>query len=139
MLYALSWSVVALLFAAWSFAVWALHALGTWVLTRVSGRDTGEVSGGALPALPDWLMAWVPAEWAQGLQSGLALLGPLAQQLLEAMPAVAGALTLAAWVVWALGAVVLAILGAALHGLAALWRRERAVSVAGSARSLISA
>lgn len=142
MFYALSWSVVALLLAAWSLALWALHALGTWVLTQAGGLATpesGTPGPATLPALPDWLAPWLPEGWAPLLQSGLSALGPLVQQLLETMPALAGGLTLAAWLVWGLGAFVLMVLGAALHGLVALWRRDRPAAHPGQDRVIAAA
>ncbi len=142
MFYALSWSVVALLLAAWSLALWALHALGTWALTQagsLASREAGSPAPATLPAVPDWLAPWLPEGWAALLQGGLAALGPLVQQLLEAMPALAGGLTLAAWLVWGLGTFVLMILGAALHGLVALWRRERVTASPGQAQVLPAA
>lgn len=140
MFYALSWSVVALLLAVWSLALWALHALGTWVLTQAGGLAMPEAGAPAtLPALPDWLAPWLPESWAPLLQSALSTLGPLVQQLLETMPALAGGLTLAAWLVWGLGAFVLMVLGAALHGLVALWRRDRPAAGPGQNRVLVAA
>ena len=73
------------------------------------------------------------------LQSALSALGPFVQQLLETMPALAGGLTLAAWLLWGLGAFVLMVLGAALHGLVALWRRERPAARPGQDRVIAAA
>ena len=54
-------------------------------------------------------------------------LAPFIDRLLQAAPALAGGLTVATWVVWALGSVLLVLLvllGAGLHLLIALLRRR---------------
>ncbi|MEO3714454.1 hypothetical protein [Roseateles flavus] len=130
MAYALSWFLVACLLAAWSLALWALHGLAVWVLAQLGGPkgpeapEAGGAGGPALPALPDWLEPWMPAQWVEALQSGLALLAPAAQQLLEALPLMTGGVTAVAWLVWGAGSVLLVVLGAVLHGLIALCRRS---------------
>jgi hypothetical protein len=75
-------------------------------------------------ALPDWLAPWVPPEiahWASQLLTGL---GPVIDSLLQAAPTLAGGVTVATWVVWGIGSVLLVLLGAGLHLLIALWRRR---------------
>lgn len=123
MFYFFSWIAVASLLALWSLAVWALHAVAAW-----SVASAGELSGADLGvpgiALPDWLAPWVPAELVQTVTQMMAGLGPLVDTLLQAAPAMAGGLTVVAWVVWAFGGVFLLVLGAALHLLIALWRRR---------------
>lgn len=54
----------------------------------------------------------------------LAGLGPVVDGLLQAAPTLAGGVTVATWVVWGIGSVLLVLLGAALHLLIALWRRR---------------
>ena len=54
----------------------------------------------------------------------LAGLGPVVDGLLQTAPALAGGLTVATWVVWGIGSVLLVLLGAGLHLLIALWRRR---------------
>ena len=105
MFYAISWFVVTWLLALWSLAAWALHAVAVWSVSN-AGALSGTASGVGSIALPDWLPAWVPTE------------------LLQAAPALAGGLTVVAWVVWAIGGVLLLLLGATLHLLIALWRRR---------------
>ena len=48
----------------------------------------------------------------------------MVDSLLQAAPALAGGLTVAAWVVWAIGGVLILLLGAGLHLLISLWRRS---------------
>jgi hypothetical protein len=44
--------------------------------------------------------------------------------LLQAAPALAGGVTVATWVVWGIGSVLLVLLGAGVHLLVMLWRRR---------------
>jgi hypothetical protein len=69
------------------------------------------------------------AQWASQLLAGLA---PLIDRLLQAAPALAGALTVATWVIWGIGGVLLVLLGAGLHLLIALWRRRGGSGGSGS-------
>lgn len=123
MFYALSWLAVLLLLALWSLAAWALHAVAVWTVTH-AGALTGATSGVGNIALPDWLSPWVPAELVHGLIQLIEGLAPLVDSLLQAAPALAGGLTVAAWVLWALGGMLLLLVGAALHLLIAMWRRR---------------
>lgn len=123
MFYALSWFAVVSLLALWSLAAWALHAVAVWTVSN-AGALSGAASGVGSIALPDGLAPWVPAELVQAMTQLAAGLGPLVDSLLQAAPALAGALTVVAWVVWAIGGVLLLLLGAALHLLIAMWRRR---------------
>ena len=49
---------------------------------------------------------------------------PFVDGLLQAAPALAGGLTVATWVIWGIGSVLLVLIGAGLHLLIALWRRR---------------
>lgn len=124
MFFALGWSVVLLLIALWSLAAWALHALAMWTVSN-AGALSGAASGFGGFRLPEALVAWLPADAVQGLTLLLAGLGPMVDRLLQATPALAGGVTVASWVVWGLGSVVLLMLGAGLHGLVAMWRSVR--------------
>ena len=123
MFYALSWFVVVALLALWSLAAWALHAVAVWTVSN-AGALSGAASGVGTIRLPDWLAPWVPSEIAQSVSQMLAGLGPVVDSLLQAAPALAGGLTVATWVVWGIGSVLLVLLGAGLHLLIALWRRR---------------
>lgn len=111
--HALVWLLVASLAALWSLTVWALHALATWALANASALSGAAASPWPLPG---WLERWLSPDLVQGLGRLLAEAGQLIEGLLQAAPALAGGLTVAAWVVWALGSVTLLLLGAALHG-----------------------
>lgn len=123
MFYALSWFAVFSLLALWSLAAWALHALAVWTVSN-AGSLAGATPGVGGFALPDWLAPWVPAELVQAVTQLVAGLGPVVDTVLQAAPALAGGLTVVTWVVWAIGAALLLLLGAVLHGLIALWRRR---------------
>jgi len=73
---------------------------------------TGAASGAGTIRLPDWLAPWVPPEIAQSAGQLLAGLGPVVDSLLQAAPALAGGVTVATWVVWGIGSVLLVMLGA---------------------------
>ena len=123
MFYALIWFVVAALLALWSLAAWALQAFAVWSVSN-AGALSGATAGADAMALPDWLAPWVPPEIAQSVSQMLAGLGPVVDSLLQAAPALAGGLTVATWVIWGIGSVLLVMLGAGLHLLIALWRRR---------------
>jgi len=121
--YALSWFVVVALLALWSLAAWALHAVAVWTVSN-AGALSGAASGAGALALPDWLAPWVPPALAQAMNQLMAGLGPVVDSLLRAVPALAGGLTVATWVVWGVGSALLLLLGAGLHLLVALWRHR---------------
>lgn len=123
MFYLLSWFAVASLLALWSLATWALHAVAVWSVSN-AGALSGAASGVGSIALPDWLAPWVPTELVQAMTQMVAGLGPLVDSLLQAAPALASGLTVATWVIWGIGSVLLVLLGAGLHLLVALWRRR---------------
>jgi hypothetical protein len=123
MFYALSWFVVVSLLMLWSLVAWAVHAVAVWTLSN-AGVLTGAASGVEGLRLPEWLAAWVPPQVVQALTSMLSSLAPAVESLLQSAPALAGGLTVAAWVIWGLGSALLIVLGAVLHLLIAMWRRS---------------
>ncbi len=123
MFYVLSWFVVVALLALWSLAAWALHAVVVWTVSN-AGALTGAAPGASSITVPDWLAPWVPpevAQWASQLVAGLA---PFVDSLLQAAPALAGGLTVATWVIWGIGSLLLVLLGAGVHLLIAIMRRR---------------
>lgn len=109
--------------APWSPAAWALHAVAVWTVSN-AGSLTSAASGAGTITAPDWLAPWVPpevAQWASQLMAGLA---PFVDGLLQAAPALAGGLTVATWVLWGIGSVLLVLLGIGRHLFIALWRRR---------------
>lgn len=137
MFYVLSWFVVALLLALWSLSAWALHAAAAWAVAS-AGALSGAAAGGGALALPDWLAPWVPPQAMQWVSELLAGLGPMIGSLLQAAPALAGGVTVAAWVVWGIGSVLLLLLGAGLHLLIAVIRRRSGGSTPGRTSALVA-
>ena len=135
MFYALSWFVVFSLVALWSLAAWAFHAATAWSLS-----NAGVLAGGGAMAseglrLPAWLAPWVPPEFAHALSSAMMAFAPAIDTVLGWAPALAGGLSVAVWVVWAIGSVALIMLGFVLSGLMAVLRRRMAAPATPSAGS----
>lgn len=125
MFYTLSWLAIAALFAFWSLAAWALHAVADWTLTR-AGALSGSAAGLGDIALPEWLAPWVPVEWVQSFAQLMTGFVPLLESLLQATPTLAGGMTVVAWVLWGIGSALLLMLGAGLHFAIRLWLRRSA-------------
>ena len=108
MFYALNWFVVVSLFMLWSLAAWAFHSIAAWTVA-----NAGTLAGGAgsIQALQTVL------EWAPALSDGLSI---------------------AVWTVWAIGAVLVIVLGFLVTGLIAVLSRRMSAS-ATSSRSLAAA
>lgn len=123
MVYALGWFAVFILIAIWSLAAWAFHAVTAWTL---SSAGVLVESSGAIEALhiPDWLAPWVPPEFALELASMLSAFTPAVEAVLEWAPALAGGLSVAVWVIWAIGSAMLIVLGVVLSGMIAVLRRR---------------
>ena len=122
MFYAFSWFVVLGLLALWSLGVWVFHAVAVWVSN--AGLLSGAASGVEGLRLPDWLAPWVPSEMVQAVTSLLMGLAPVVEGLFQALPALAGGLSVASLVIWGLGSVLLVLVGAGLHLLIAMGRRR---------------
>lgn len=131
MLHALSWFVILSLFALWTLAAWVVQAIAVWAVSN-AGALTGAASGVGGFRLPEWMTPWVPPEVVQAATSLLSGLVPLVEGLLQAAPALAGGLTTASWVIWALGSALLLVLGTVLHLLVSAWRRREGGSGPGS-------
>ncbi len=131
MFYALNWFVVVSLALLWSFAAWAFHSIAAWTIS-----NAGTLAGGtgAIEALqvPGWLTPWVPPELAVTLNAMVASLAPAIQSVLEWAPAMAGGLSIAVWTVWAIGAVLLIVLGFLVTGLIAVLSRRFPASATSS-------
>ena len=123
MFYVLSWFFVLGLLALWSLGVWAFHAVAVWAVSN-GGSLSGAASGIEGLRLPDWLAPWVPPGMVQAATSLLSDLTPFVKGLLQAVPALAGVLSVATWVIWGLGSVLLVLMGVGLHLLIAMWRRH---------------
>lgn len=116
MFHALTWSLVVGLLLTWSLLAWAFHAVATWAATQ-SGALAGSTEAIQALAMPAWLAPWLPAEW---WSAGIALLtdfAPLLDGLLTAMPSLSGPLSILVWVIWAVGAFFIVLLGVVGSGL----------------------
>lgn len=127
MFYALVWFAVVSLTLLWSLAAWAFHSIAAWTIL-----NAGTLAGGtgAIEALrmPDWLAPWVPPELALTLNPMIAFLTPAIEAVLGWAPAMAGGLSIAVWTVWAIGAVLLIVLGFLATGLIAMLSRRTSAS-----------
>ena len=123
MFYAINWFLSLALLALWSLACWALHGVTVWVVS-----SAGAVAGGSAVAdvilMPAWLKAWMPPELMGQWEALVSSAGPIVQAVLEAVPALADAVTFLAWALWGLGAVVLLALAAGIHILIARAQRR---------------
>ncbi len=120
MLLALSWIVVVVLLVLWTLGAWATHAAVGWA--AVNAGSLGGIGLDGL-GLPQWVLAWLAPELVQALTTLLAGLATAGEGLLQSLPALAGGLGVAVWVLWAVGALLLVTLGAAAHLLAVAVRR----------------
>lgn len=119
MVFLAGWVLVLLLLAGWSALVWSGQAMLVVMLSHAGSLGTGDWS------LPQSLTAWLPAWVAQWLIGTLAYITPQLQSLAGALPWLSGGVTVLAWVVWAIGAVLLLGTGVAVHVAIVLWRRIR--------------
>lgn len=130
MFYALSWFVVLGLLAVWSLAAWALHSVTVWTVSNAGALAGGSGATQGL-RMPDWLAPWVPPELALAFDAMASGIAPAIEAVLGWAPALEGGLSVAVWVVWGIGSVLLIVLGFVASGLiAALRRRVPAPAVA---------
>jgi len=123
LLYSLVLIVTGVLLAIWSTGVWVLHSLLVWSMSGAGAlaEQTHRLESVALPA---WLAQWPPPEWLVGFKAAAMGLLPWLESALSALPSAATWLSPLAWVVWAIGLLVLA--GGAAIGQALIWSARRA-------------
>jgi len=123
MFYAFGWFVVLSLLALWSLAAWAFHSIAAWTVS-----NAGALAGGSQVTqslrVPDWLAALVPPDLALALGSTASAIMPAIDALLGWAPAIEGGLSVAVWVVWGIGSVLLIVLGFVATGLITVLRRR---------------
>lgn len=124
MFYALSWFVVFVLLALWSLAAWSFHAIAAWTIANAAGLkgSAGEVLS---LQVPDWFAPWLPPEWTSALPAVLAALTSSVEFLLGLAPEFASVLSVAVWVIWGVGSVLLIVLGIVTSGVITVLRRRR--------------
>jgi len=137
MFYALNWFVVFSLLSLWSLGAWAFHAIAAWTIAN-AGVLAGGVGSIAALQVPVWLAPWVPPELTPALNSMIAALAPSIEAVLGWAPSLAGGLSIAVWMVWGIGSVLLILLGFFATGLIAVLRR-RARASAFPSRNLAAA
>jgi hypothetical protein len=124
---ALNWAVAALLLALWSLAAWAFHAAATWAVSStgaLTGTPTAMADGWGVP---DWLAVWLSPELTQMVTSLQSSLVPLIEAVLQQMPSLAGGLSTLVWVAWAVGAVLIVLLGLAASAVIVLLRSGKSL------------
>jgi len=106
------WALTATCAAGWSLLCWALHLV-------ITGPDWQALGDGAWMAwltqwrIPAGLADWLPLGAIGELQAWLTMLGPWVESLLSQAPGLLGWLVPLVWVGWALGLLVLVMLGVA--------------------------
>lgn len=125
MFYAITWFLSFMLLALWSLACWGAHAVTVWAV-----GSAGAIAGGTATMdavlLPEWLKVWIPPQLAQELGGVIAAVGGVVQAALETVPALSGAVSVLAWVIWGLGALALMALAVGAHVLIAVLKRRKA-------------
>ncbi len=124
MFYAITWFLSFVLLALWSLACWGVHAVAVWAVGSAGALAGGTAAMDAV-LLPEWIKVWIPPQLAQEFGGVIASVGPVVQAALETVPALSGAVTVLAWVVWGLGALTLLALAIGGHVLIAVLMRRK--------------
>ena len=124
MFYAISWFLSFMLLALWSLACWGAHAVTVWAVGSAGALAGGSAAMDAV-LLPEWIKVWIPPQLAQEFGAMIASMGPVVQAALETVPALSGAVSVLAWVIWGLGALALMALAVGAHVLIAVLRRRK--------------
>jgi len=134
MFYAITWFLSFMLLALWSLACWGVHAVTVWAVGSAGALAGGSAAMDAV-LLPEWIKVWIPPQLAEEFGAMIASAGPVVQAALETVPALSGAVTVLAVVIWGLGALALLALAVGAHVLiAVLKRRTTSAGVSGAAR-----
>lgn len=128
MVFLVGWLVVLLLLALWSGLVWAAESLLVNLLSRAGTIDAADWS------LPEALTAWLPVWAAEWLASTVETLTPQLQALVSGLPWLSTGVSVLAWVVWGVGALLLLGIGLAIHVGVALWRKSKRSTLAPALR-----
>ena len=126
----LVWVLTAVVAAGWSLLCWV-------VLQLLTGPDWRALGDGAWMdwlaqwRFPAWLADWLPLGEIGQLQTWFAALGPWVASVLAQAPSMLGWLTPLLWAGWALGMLVLLMLGVAGSVLVVALLRSAEASVVG--------
>ncbi len=123
MLYTVFWIVVSMLLAIWSTGVWVLHSLLVWSMAG-AGALAGQAQRLDDVTVPGWLALWLSPEWMLALKAAASTLLPWLESALSLLPSAASWLSPLAWLVWAIGLLVLAVCAAL--GQALIWTTRQA-------------
>lgn len=123
MFYAISWFLSFMLLALWSLACWGVHAVTVWAVGSAGALASGTAGMDAV-LLPEWIKVWIPPQLAQEFGAMIASVGPMVQAALDTVPALSGAVSVLAWVIWGLGALTLMALAVGAHVLIAVFQRR---------------
>ena len=132
MWYAVVWLVTGCLLAVWSLGAWALHAVAQWGAGLAGEKAAGAAGGltevahqvGALQP-PEWLAVWLPAGAQEQWRAVVSTFTPWVEYALTHAPSLVAWLAPAIWVAWALGGVLLLVLGGGLSALVLAISRRR--------------
>ncbi len=132
MWHGVAWLVTGCLLAFWSLGAWALHAVAQWGAGLAGANAVGAAGGvadvarqvGALKP-PEWLAVWLPPGVQEQWGAMVSTFTPWVEYALTHAPSLVGWLAPAIWVVWALGGVLLLVLGGGLSALILLIKRGR--------------
>ncbi len=123
MFYAITWFLSFMLLALWSLACWGVHAVTVWAVGSAGALAGGSAAMDAV-LLPEWIKVWIPPQLAEEFGAMIASVGPVVQAALETVPALSGAVTVLAVVIWGLGALALLALAVGAHVLIAVLKRR---------------
>ena len=112
MFYAMTWALLAVLMALWSGAAWALHALAGWSVAQAGGL-AGLPDQVVALGVPEWLAFWLPVDAQASWTATLAALAPFFDYLLAVAPGLVAWAAPLIWVLWAVGGLLLLVLGIA--------------------------
>lgn len=124
MVYVLMWGMIGSLFIFWSALAWSLHWAAQWFANLTPAQlesatvAAGDATRQAIPllGLPEGLTAGLPVSVVEAWQTLAQSALPWLQSLLALVPSLAGWLSPAIWIGWALGALLLLFVGIVLHG-----------------------
>ena len=132
MWHGVAWLVTGCLLVIWSLGTWALHAVAQWGAGFAGTKAAGAAGGlaevaqqvGALRP-PEWLAAWLPPGTQELWGAMVSTFTPWVEYALTHAPSLVAWLAPAIWVVWALGGVMLLVLGGGLSALILVINRRR--------------
>ena len=132
MWHGVAWLATGFLLALWSLGAWALHGVAQWGAGLAGTKAAGAAGGlaevanqvGALKP-PEWLAVWLPPGVQEQWGAMVSAFTPWVEVALTHAPSLVAWLAPAIWVVWALGGLLLLVLGGGLSALILVIKRRR--------------